>query len=164
VIRFLFENRSNLEPLMSRRLDELWKFGEKRVESIHWDKFVIDALVKLEESGVSGIAVTDDEGKIVGNISASDLKRMQVDNPMQLCYDIFQPIKLFLNISQDPHAKSLPKFEPITVNPSDTLGQITDLAYSKGIHRVYVTDSEKRPIGEISLCDIIARFVPETAN
>jgi CBS domain-containing protein len=164
IVRFLSENKSKLESPMNLRIDQIWNFRERIVECIDWDEFVIDAMMKLEESRVSGIAVTDNGDQIVGNISASDLKRMQVDSPLQLCYDIYQPIKLFLNISDDPHAKKLPKFHPIFVNPSDTLGQVIDLVNSKSIHRVYVVDSKKKLMGEVSLCDIIAKFVPHGAK
>jgi len=63
---------------------------------------VINALEMMLDSDVSGVGVIDNEGKLVGNISASDLKRTQLTPPAQLTYDLFESIKIFsveLNLS-----------------------------------------------------------------
>jgi len=162
LIRYIKENQQQLGSKMNKKIKDLWKLGEKKVESIHCDKFVIDALVRLETSRVSGIAVVDNHGKIVGNISASDLKRMQVKLAEQLCYDIYQNIHQFINVenteSQAKLSASLPHFDAIIVQGEDTLGQVVDTVTTKRVHRVYVVDDQQKPIGEISLCDILCQF------
>eukprot|EP01126_Amoeba_proteus_P056489 TRINITY_DN7101_c0_g1_i3.p1 TRINITY_DN7101_c0_g1~~TRINITY_DN7101_c0_g1_i3.p1 ORF type:complete len:307 (-),score=50.06 TRINITY_DN7101_c0_g1_i3:407-1243(-) len=60
-------------PIFKNTLEEL-KIGFRTVLSIHISKNVIVAFEKLKKYKVSGIAVTDDSRRIVGNISASDLK------------------------------------------------------------------------------------------
>jgi CBS domain-containing protein len=164
VVHFLNSRKPQLATLMNQRVKELWKIGEKQVETIDFNKFVIDALLRLIDKNISGIAVVNDSGQIVGNISASDLKRMDVHNPYQLSYDIYESIQVFMNLSEAGHNKRLPQFEPIIVKQEDTLGSVIETIVSKGVHRVYVVDENKRPIGEISLCDIIQKFISQASE
>jgi CBS domain-containing protein len=157
LVRYIKENQGDFSSKWEMRVKDFCRMGN--VATVNVNQFVIDAIRRLEESRISGIAVVDDEGKLVGNISASDLKRMQVDSVEQLCYDIYQHIHIFLNLSTSENIrKQLPHFEPFTVSPEDTLGKVIDLVVEKGIHRVYICDSDRKPVGEISLCDILAQF------
>jgi len=167
ILRFLQQNKSKVSSLMNQKAKDVWPVGQKKVETIDFDKFVIDVLCTLVDKEISGIAVVNNEGQIVGNISASDLKRMSVDHPLQLCYDVYESIKTFMNITGDknkPHNERLPKFDPIVVKTDDTVGQVVDTIVSKRIHRVYVVDENNRPVGEISLCDIIQKCIGVTSE
>lgn len=80
---FIYNNRENF-PLL-REPVSTWN-KERTVESIEWNSALAEgkgvhcktdaklAFKKIWESEVTGIAVLDDDGKLVGNISASDLK------------------------------------------------------------------------------------------
>jgi len=54
----------------------------------------------------------------------------------------------------------LPKYEPVTVRADDTLETVINITTNKKIHRVYLVDNDFKPIGVISLGDIIRAFVP----
>jgi len=162
LIAFLHKNKDKMSTLVNQSINTLFPIGEKKVQTVDFDMFVIDALRQLVEKEISGIAVVDNEGKIIGNLSASDLKRMSVDQPLQLCYDIYESIKIFMNYSGDqdkPHNDKLPRFDPVLVNADDSLGKVLDTIVTKHIHRVYVADKNNIPTGEISLCDVIQRFL-----
>jgi len=115
-------------------------------------------LLFLKEKKISGMAVVDKEGKILGNISTSDLKRMDTESPEQLCYDIYQSIDQYIRSVKSVKESGFPTFEPIFVKPSDYVSQVIRSVNSKHVHRVYIVDEDQKPINEISLCDIIAQF------
>jgi predicted transcriptional regulator len=48
-----------------------------------------------------------------------------------------------------------PKQEPVFVNENEKMDKVLDLLTTKKVHRIFVTDSQQRPIGVISLCDLI---------
>jgi CBS domain-containing protein len=48
-----------------------------------------------------------------------------------------------------------PKYPPITVQPDDTLETVMKTVVENRIHRVYLVDASFKPIGVISLVDII---------
>jgi len=162
MVRYLQQKKDNLSDFMNQRVKDLWPIGQKQTETIDFNCFVIDALARLEEKQISGIAVVNTKGQIIGNISASDLKRMDVKRPLQMCFDVYQSIRVFMNLSDEkdkPSNRKLPTFEPIIVKPDDTLSQVVDIVVSKEVHRVYVVDEDQKPVGEISLCDIMQKML-----
>jgi CBS domain-containing protein len=44
---------------------------------------------------------------------------------------------------------------PVFVRPSDAFGTVITLIASTGLHRVTVVDDDERPIGVVSLSDIL---------
>jgi CBS domain-containing protein len=167
MLQYLNDNKQQFDSIMNQTVKDLWNIRLKHVETIHCDKFVIDALVQLIQNRISGIAVVNSQGQIVGHISASDLKRMDVQNPYQLCYDIYESIKNFMNLSEDkqkPQNAKLPHFEPVIVKEDARVGELVSLMVAKKIHRVFVVDDGGKPVGEISLCDIIQKFASPTSQ
>jgi len=156
IVRYFNDNQEKLAPKLEQKVKNIWNIGTKKVQTMEHNKFVIDALVKLEESRISGIAIVDDEGKIVGNLSASDLKRMQVKPPIQLCYDVYENLHQFMSVID--WTEKVNKFKPVIIQPDETLGTAIAHIVSFNVHRIYITDQNRKPIGEISLCDIIAQF------
>jgi len=159
IMKYIEANEGKLYAKLNQKVQEIWQMEPKKVESIPSDHFVIDALVKLVEKRISGIAIVDEEGKVVGNISASDLKRMQLNPPEQLCYDIYEQLQQFIHIANKGKSNGVVNpFEPVVVKPNDTLGQIIHTINARYVHRVYIVDDHGKPTGEISLCDIITQF------
>jgi len=170
VIEFLSHHTDKMGELMKKKVSELWKMTDN-VHSINVHRFVIDAFNIICEKGISGIAVVDDDGELCGNLSAGDLKRIQLTPPMQLVYDIYEQIGNFINVldtskmsnsekSQKTFMASLPSFAPVFATPDTTVEELLHLFTSKHIHRVYVVESKthKKPIHVISLGDAISKF------
>ena len=57
-----------------------------------------------------------------------------------------------------------PQNPAICCHSSDTLGAVIDKLAATRIHRVYLVDKTDKPIGVVSLGDIISVFVEETAD
>jgi CBS domain-containing protein len=107
-----------------------------------------DVLDLLCQAKVSGLALVDSEGKIVTNFSASDLRGLQ-----RAVYNWFD--KSTIDFLQ--HFGRGPK-PPIVQSPDTTFKDCAEkLAHlsKERIHRVYLVDEEDRPIGVVSLSDVM---------
>ena len=131
----------------------------------------IEAFKIICDNQVSGIAIVDSNGKLVGNISASDLRVIFFILfvsffffdfflflvQQQVGYDGKLMSKLLLSV-QD-FAKLIPKNTdfpgPYCVRKTATVYDVVEIIRESRTHRVYVVDDEKHPIGVISLIDII---------
>jgi CBS domain-containing protein len=170
MVDFLSHHKDLFGEIMTKKVSEIWKKSEK-VVSINVHKCIINALNTIVEKNVSGVAVVNDLDELVGNISAGDIKRIQLSPPIQMVFDIFEKIENFLNIiecsnlscsqcQQKTFMTSVPTFQPVFVTPEDTFEDVLHLLTLKHIHRIYiVTDKkEKKPIGVISLGDVLEQF------
>jgi len=113
------------------------------------DTAFADALERLFQNRISGLALVDHEFKLSGNLSASDLRGMN-----SMGYDFFNGSVLqFL-------AKGTNSRQHITtsVRPSNTFGEVIGILSAERIHRVYITDDFGHPLGFVSLIDVIARL------
>jgi len=159
MIEFLYKRRSNWTDIMHQRVQNL----QKSVESINMKEFVIEAFKRIWEKQISGLAVVNDEGILVGNISASDLLRTHTSPSGEIIHDLYQPIKKFLNIRKDMKDRvmmmDLPECKPIAVSSMDTLETSLIKCLDSHIHRVFIQDNKGKPVGVISLSDIIRQFV-----
>jgi len=169
--RFLVKNKEKLPA-------ELWEkkaidlFSPARVICMHLNKFVVDALLLLDERQVSGLAVVNDRGQIVANFSAGDLKHMDLEKPTNIAYDVYSHLGDFLKIDTSiptttatgltntrPDTTSrLPHSEPIVVMPQTSLYDVMSTMSSQGIHRVYMVNEDKIPCRAITLGDVLSVF------
>lgn len=110
----------------------------------------------LDSHRLSGIAVVDEEtGKLVGNTSARDIK-LSVVSPVDASMD--QDILSYLaKVRQSTFSKK-ERYPSAHVAEDSTVGHAIRMLAKTGYHRVFVVDEEVKPVGVISVADII-RFV-----
>jgi len=102
-------------------------------------------------SNVSGVAVVDSAGKLVGNTSAKDLKLFMLDRG-NLSLD--QLIMEYLSaIRQRELVNEVHPSCSVTVSAS--IGHVIELMHATKYHRVFVVDPNMRPIGVLSVTDIL---------
>jgi CBS domain-containing protein len=106
------------------------------------------AFVSMLTHKVSGLAVVDDNNKLVGNISATDLKSIGYDGKLFL--------KLFLTVGEFTGNK--PAF---FVTPAHTVSDVVALFAEKRVHRLYVCQGDREILGVISLVDLLKVFLAE---
>lgn len=162
LVEFTFRNvallgakRSKLVKDMTYNLHEVYHVNPKDV--------ALKAFSVMAENNVTGIAVLDDEGLLVDQISMRDLKAMAPDG--KLFWRLYKPVSDYLsNIKKsrtDPHAGERPN-DIVTVTPEDTLETVMGLIVANRIHRVYVVESasHKKPVGIITMRDIMLEAIP----
>jgi len=148
VIRFLSLNTTLLreEPLFQKTLKEL-DLGQRLPLIIPSTEIASNAFIEMYEKNKDAAAVVDEKGKLVANISASDLKGLTRSN----CVSLSQPLDRFLN-------RDWRKgwwWRPITVDLNDTLFFIVLQFVSSGVHRMYIVDNDEKPIAEVNHLDIL---------
>lgn len=93
-------------------------------------------------SRVMAVAVVDENGRLVGNVSASDIRGLgSEEKPFS---SLVQAISTFS-----------PSPLPITCTLSSTLYSVISLLADHRIHRVWVVDDAGKPIGVVSLTDVL---------
>ncbi len=113
--------------------------------SVSEDDELLDAFNILRTARVGGVAVLNEQGSLVGNISARDIKRLNAD--LSNLGTLYKPVK---NALPDPWIS-----EAVYCLHSDTLQRAIEIVVQKKIHRVYIVDEQLKPTGVLTLSDII---------
>eukprot|EP00475_Leptophrys_vorax_P014616 TRINITY_DN2090_c0_g1_i2.p1 TRINITY_DN2090_c0_g1~~TRINITY_DN2090_c0_g1_i2.p1 ORF type:complete len:146 (-),score=45.28 TRINITY_DN2090_c0_g1_i2:28-465(-) len=133
--------------------------GKSPVVSVQNNVPTIEVFQLMERNNLSGIAVLNDEGRIIGATSGTDLKLfLQFSVRASLDLTIMQ----FLNMIRQ---ESLRATVPVLVcEETSTLGSVVAKLAATREHRIFVIDSNKsfKPIKVISLSDVLAAIVAET--
>ncbi len=105
----------------------------------------IDAFMALESSHNTGAPILDDEGKLVGCLSSSDLKQLNHKSFLQL----LEPLKKWMN------SKRL-----LWVSRNTSLGAVVKRMADWRTHRVFVVDNSEsmQLVGVISLSDVLKQL------
>jgi len=118
--------------------------GPLGVTSVRDNISVIDVLRYMKTQKVSGVAVVDSEGKIVGNFSGSDLLGINEENFFLLSL----PINEFLF-----KIHGFPKL-PVCCKITDTVEVVILRMLVQKVHRIYIVEDMK-PTGIITLTDLM---------
>lgn len=158
VIEYLNNNIDNLGTIVNMPASQL-KNLKQDVITVRDDTIALDAFITMTNKHVSGLAVVDDSGKLVGNISLRDLKA--ISNDARLFWRLYQTMHNFLQKIKEENP-SRPR-GVVCVNMETTLKEvITKLAENK-VHRIYVVDADKKPVGVASLKDILLEIISNVA-
>ncbi len=192
MMRWLWESRNSpgfpREALQLKVKNFIWhdvnvsvlrqQFNLCLIES---DKTLLDAFQMINDKRVSGLGVINEEGELIGNVSASDIKIVSATSQelmslLGMKLDKFLDLKGNLMLGLGVKA-SLP--HPITVTEEDTMGNILQTLNENKIHRVWVERPKQAqtaagtglgkieqqqqheekpkllPVGCVSLCDVI---------
>ena len=142
-----FSSISTLLPLSDRACRKVIAVSAK-------DK-VATALAEIKSRKVSAVAVVDDNGVLVGNFSATDLKALGYEDDIATIAGL-DPLSKFV----DKVKASAPDDEyPIAVEKTATTASVIKKFASAGVHRIYVVDAMRKPVGIVSLVDIIELFI-----
>lgn len=135
--------------LASKKL-EYFDLIKKQVFSVGLDQLAIEAFKLITIERVSAVGVVDGTGRLVGNISATDIRSVGMNATFSS--RLFWSVEKFLNCKSVEF--QAPK-EVLSVTMQTSFKDIVDLVLRFHLHRVYVTDKAKKPIGIVSLTDIL---------
>ncbi|KAF9298362.1 hypothetical protein BGZ88_007015 [Linnemannia elongata] len=165
VIRYLLEHNHELGPILDTSatsfagqalkyadeyLDEATASKLKRTPvSITIQSQAWDALQKMSISHATCVAIVDSDGALVAEMSAADLRGI---NPNRI-EDLHRPVLVYLKACQG----SLKR--PLSCRARFSLGQLMSGVVRNHAHRSWLVDDEDRPVGCITLSDILAVFL-----
>jgi CBS domain-containing protein len=167
LLKYIYFNRNKLEDRFKLKVRDLFP-ESAQVYSIPVSGLVMEAFSIMYQAKISGLAVIDNKGVLVGNISASDIKHVGLKDYESripsLVKKLRSPLDKFLNLNPKEGEKGV---EPITVMLDDPVEKLVSLFCTKfntskftktHIHRVYVVDQNFKPLRAISMGDVIAQF------
>jgi CBS domain-containing protein len=149
VIKFIKDHLEILGAVRKKKIHET-DFGIQYVVSVLHNEAAIDAFKLLKICNVSGLAIVDDNGSLIGVISARDIKR--ISSTAAWISRLFKPVSEFV------------QNKPVVVRPDDTLEHALVKCVEYDIHRVFVVNEQLEPVGVISLTDILHEFMKKNGS
>jgi len=160
IIAYISKHIDQLGPAVNKTLREL-NFEKKPVISIDHNKRAIDAFKLMTENRISGLAVLDSDKKLMANISARDLRSIQLD--AQLFERLYYSVGEFVSHVRQANYRAV--HPSICCTFDDTFQKVIMRLAAARIHRIYVVDENRHPISVISLHDVLAKILElETYN
>lgn len=115
------------------------------------DETALQGFKRMATRDVSALAVVSAEtGKLVTVLSSSDLRGLTSN----LMLRVTMPVIQFLKETRHGRIR-----KAVCVTADVTLREATHKIVFGGVHRVFVTDDENRPIGVLSATDVIAQML-----
>lgn len=186
VVRFLAEHLDELGPVCQETVSALGMVCNN-VQTVLPETSAIVALRHMQEMSLSALAVTDYNGRLIGNFSVSDLRCITPQQFGALALPVGEFLAMENRIEyvghnriheegvagttghrfvtefiQRAHPRVLGEDlgqELVLCNPGDTFGTILTKIVRHRIHRLYVIDAEEKPVGIITCTDILRKLV-----
>lgn len=167
IVQFVTVMLDNL-PKSSKTLGEL-NLGVSPVLSISESSTAFQAFKLMREKRVSGLAVVDADGKLVGSISASDLKVIGYD--IKFWNLLGLTVKDYLKeLSGTDHPEfrshlflwaKEPNGPPVVIKckKTDSLKLAVKLLNFYRVHRVYIVDDDNRPVSILTLREVLQSLI-----
>jgi CBS domain-containing protein len=148
LVKLLYDHRAELGAAMALTVESLGLLGSAPVLTVPATASARDAFDLMDKKSRSGLGVVDEEGHIIANTSASDIK-LFLDAPQSLEFSITKFIGAIHAHEADLHAPA------VSVHASSTLEQVLGKMAVAKVHRVFVTDAHRHPVAVISVTDIM---------
>jgi len=151
IIRLINDHLDHLGDLPSQSIRQLG-IGYRKVVTVKHDSVTLEAFKKIAEESVSGVGVVDDNGNIIGNVSATDLKL--IGHNGELLSLLQSPVESFLEVIKGTN-EGVERGSVVSVCSDDTFGDVIRRVVLHRVHRIYIVDNLK-PVGVFSLSDILS--------
>jgi len=151
VINFLYKNVGQFPDAAALKVkDRCLVFPP--VVSVTAEETAIEAFKVMVTKKISGLAVIDSKGSLVGSLSATDLKGSLEFN---LLNDLYLPVAMYLEKGTAEFDRKF-SCSPISCTLETNIYELLHKLASSHIHRLFVIDGEHKPVGVLSLCDILS--------
>lgn len=153
VVNYLFRHIELIGPKMDKPLTRCPQFFKSIVSCSIMDT-VQSAFSLMTTESVTGLAVLDLEGHLVENISTRDIKG--VDFSLKKFWRFYQTTKAYLrHIRAEYERLHSRPHQAVYLSKEHTIGDAIRMLSSNHIHRVYICDDHKKPVGLITLKDLL---------
>ncbi|KAG0038620.1 cell separation during budding [Podila clonocystis] len=114
---------------------------------------VLDALVKMSSHSVSSLAVLDDQGILLGNISMTDIQHVMKNLKSSWlwisCFQFISKIRLSRGVETGED-----QYPVLDVNAGSTFGYTLLKLQATKVHRLWVVQDNGSVVGVVSLTDV----------
>jgi CBS-domain-containing membrane protein len=150
-IRFLSQHNAwlRMHPKFDTPLNQAMDLNNlsEKVITITPNEFTYLAFRRMNENNAKGVAVVDNEGRIIANLSASNIRGISRRNFQVLRF----PLGEFLRRDRRVGWWQT----PIYVKATDPFGLVFFQFAATGLHRLYILDNNNRPTHVIVPADIL---------
>lgn len=137
IIKFLAERGSSLGSNIVKPLKELTPFNSSTgIVTVDADEIASKAFLKMKNFKVNGAAVVDKNGRLVANLSATDLLGIDESSFHLLSLTTFGFLKAIYRFPKPP----------VYVSPKDTIEIVLLKMVVHKVHRVFIVDEAFKPI------------------
>jgi CBS-domain-containing membrane protein len=147
VIGYLLNNPELLGDMNSMKISELG-FPPVQVLKVPAHVAALDAFHLIAEHNVSGVAVIDDEGRLLAVVEDADLKRMTASK----IQDLTLPVVEYLAKQRRGVKGADWNF---AASLDDTVQQTLKNFSEQHVHRLFITNEAGKPCNMVSVTDII---------
>jgi CBS domain-containing protein len=160
IVKFV---HSHVGELGSKSRKPLKQFANviHQVVCIDEEKQAIEGFELLTKNHVSGIAVTDKEGRITGSLALRDMKCVSTYyGHIRQLWRFYMPLRNFLrHLSEEYEKKHSRPHKVVYCNETDTLEMALTKLVNNNVHRIFIVNDENNPIGIVSLKDILLELI-----
>jgi CBS domain-containing protein len=139
--KFMRRNRSNVvreKEIMSKTNTLVREIMHEGVVTMRGDDTLGDIAATLSDAEVSALVITNDEGVAIGVISQIDLVSLYFDK------------KCLTRKARDVMTEGV-----IDIQPNASVEEGAVRMAKRNIHRLFVLDEKRRPIGVLSVTDVV---------
>ncbi len=155
VVRFLLEHRDLFGPLAALPMSHFVR-ADKPIVCIVRTLTVREAMRVLLGSRITGAPIVDADGVIIANISTSDIRCLAKLKDDRFDHALALPVLDFLREMRS----ATRSMSPLVLHSEDSLSAAVELLTTAAVHRVYIVDSGRRPVGVVALADVLAVVAP----
>jgi CBS domain-containing protein len=123
------------------------KYIKTPVKTISSDVKAIEAFEKMSQYNLSGLAVVDKEGRLIGNTSATDIKLWLVKS-----ISLEFKIEKFLQLVLQGHVNE--KAPVVCSTLKTSVGLALDKFRATRYHRLWIVDDKSVPLGVLAITDV----------
>jgi len=153
VVAYLAGHTKDLGNAIDQTVGAL-TLGHKEVVTVNVNMRAIDAFKAMTERGVSAVAVVDEAGKLIGNISVRDIRIVTAD--ARLVQRLYLGVREFI---YKINSERVDIINPaISCSVRDTYGLVLQKLAASRVHRIYVVENFI-PIGVIALSDALLPLI-----
>jgi len=150
VMKYLVNHADELGNIVNQTVEQLNLYDPheyKQVLYVKTNESAFQGFQRIQEADINGIAVIDElTGKLVGNLSASDLRGLSSISLIR----VMDSVKNFLGEKL---------YKPITCSSQSSLLEIMRKCVDAKVHRIYVVDAQQFPKAVITFSDILRKFI-----
>lgn len=155
---FQMISQTDILKYLYSHLDEIGNIGNRTIQSLNIIKDpktisatekALEGFKKLTSHKKNALAVIDDHGKLISQLSTSNLRGLKGEN----LNDLLLPVMDFVK------SKETARDHTITCKEDSTLREIMHTALTSKTHRVWLVQSNGIPTGVVSFSGIVSAFL-----
>lgn len=157
VIAYLASNIKNMGAEKKKKLSEL-NVQPKKLVSVNTTTRTLDAFKLMVQNHITAVPILNEDGTLLSNLSAKDIKEIKLPEMMMWMN------KSVLEFVQMVRSKQINVTIPIfSCHLHNTLEEILMKLNVLRVHRLYINDENNKPIGVLSLGDLL-KLVSHSTN